>query len=188
MGNDQHLAAVIDALNALGIPYMLVGSYSSNVFGVARATKDADLVVEFGERRIGEVARLLGPCFRLHEQLTFETVTGTVRYIIDVVDDPFCIELFRLSKDAHDQLRFARRQEVEAPTLGRRVFLPMPEDIIVTKLRWALNTGRGKDRDDARDVIAVQGDRLDFEYIHRWADEHGTRELLDEIRRSIPPI
>jgi hypothetical protein len=188
MGNDQHLAAVIDALNSLEIPYMLVGSYSSNVFGVARATKDADLVVELGQRRIGEIARLIGPGFRLQEQLTFETITGTVRYIIDVVDDPFRIELFRLSNDPHDQSRFCRRQEVEAPALGRRVFLPTPEDIIVTKLRWSLHSGRGKDRDDARDVIAVQGERLDFEYIHRWADEHGTRELLDDIRRSIPPI
>ena len=187
MDNDQHLAAVIDALNNLRIGYMLVGSYSSNVFGVARATKDADVVVELGQRRVSEIARLIGPGFRLQEQLTFETITGTVRYIIDVVDDPFRIELFRLSSDPHDQARFSRRQEVEAPALGR-VFLPTPEDIIVTKLRWALHSGRGKDRDDARDVIAVQGERLDFDYIHRWAAEHGTRELLDEIRRSIPPI
>ena len=187
MDNDRHLAAVIEALNNLGIEYMLVGSYSSNVFGVARATKDADLVVELGQRRISDVARLIGPGFRLQEQLTFETITGTVRYIIDVVDDPFRIELFRLSNDRHDQSRFSRRQEIEALALGR-VFLPTPEDIIVTKLRWALHSGRGKDRDDARDVIAVQGDRLDFGYIHRWANEHGTRELLEEIRRSIPPI
>ena len=40
-----------------------------------------------------------------------------------------------------------------------------------------------------RDVIAVQGDEvLDWDYIHRWTAEHGTRELLDEIRASIPPL
>lgn len=46
-----------------------------------------------------------------------------------------------------------------------------------------------KDADDLRDVIAVQGDEaLDWDYIHRWTAEHGTRELLDEIRASIPPL
>ena len=34
--------------------------------------------------------------------------------------------------------------------------------------------------------FAVQADTLDWDYIHRWCDEHGTRELLDDIRRSIP--
>jgi hypothetical protein len=56
-------------------------------------------------------------------------------------------------------------------------------------LRWAMIAKRGKDRDDVRDVIAVQGDEvLDWDYIHHWCGLHDTRELLDEIRASIPPI
>jgi hypothetical protein len=52
-------------------------------------------------------------------------------------------------------------------------------------LRWA----RAKDIDDVRDVIAVQGDSaLDWDYIQGWTDVHGTREKLDAVRASIPPI
>jgi hypothetical protein len=29
---------------------------------------------------------------------------------------------------------------------------------------------------------------LDWNYIYRWCDQHGTRDLLDELRRSLPPI
>ncbi len=46
----------------------------------------------------------------------------------------------------------------------------------------------GNDRDDIRGVIAVQADRIDWDYVHRWCEQHGTRPLLDEIRASIPPI
>jgi len=63
--------------------------------------------------------------------------------------------------------------------------MPTPEDVIITKLRWGSTQHRAKDRDDIHDILAVQGDRLDFDYIHRWADEHGTRKLLDEIRRGL---
>ena len=59
--------------------------------------------------------------------------------------------------------------------------------VIVTKLRWALIAGRGKDRDDVRDVIAVQGDVLDWSYIKGWARQHGTEPLLEEIQSQIPP-
>jgi hypothetical protein len=68
------------------------------------------------------------------------------------------------------------------------VFVQTAEDVIVTKLHWALRSSRGKDREDVRDVIAVQGDAIDWAYVYSWCDRHGTRELLDEIRRSIPPI
>ena len=51
------------------------------------------------------------------------------------------------------------------------------------------NSGnRSKDRDDIRGVIAVQGDRIDWDYVHGWCEQHGARGLLDEIRTSIPPM
>jgi hypothetical protein len=37
---------VIDALNQLGIPFMLVASFSSNLYGIPRSTKDADFVIQ----------------------------------------------------------------------------------------------------------------------------------------------
>jgi hypothetical protein len=37
-------------------------------------------------------------------------------------------------------------------------------------------------------VNAVQEDNLDWSHIYDWADQLGTRQLLDEIRPLIPPI
>lgn len=68
--------------------------------------------------------------------------------------------------------------------LDRDVYLPAAEDVIVTKLRWL----RAKDCEDLGGVIGVQGNALDWQYIYRWADEHGTRAALDEIRASISGI
>lgn len=36
---------VLDAIEQLGLPYMIVGSLSANAYGVPRATQDADIVV-----------------------------------------------------------------------------------------------------------------------------------------------
>ncbi len=186
-GNEA-TARVVDAFDSLGINYLLADSYSSNYYGIPRSTKDADFVAVL-EKKIVRLAELLGGEFELDPQPSFESVTGTMREILIVDSLPFKIEIFHLSSDPHDQSRFERRRKAHDDIIGRDVFIPTAEDVIVTKLRWAHGAKRGKDSDDVRDVIAVQGDEaLDWDYIHKWTAEHGTRELLDEIRASVPPI
>jgi hypothetical protein len=188
VNSDEAAIAVARALDAAEIPYMLVGSFSSNYYGLPRSTEDADFVIELGDRRIGELVAHLGPPFELERQITFETITGTTRNRLFLADSGFKIELFRLSPDPHDQERFARRVCVPMTDARIPVFLPTPEDVVITKLRWNVEGNRSKDREDVTDVISVQTDRLDWDYIHHWCDQHGTRERLDEIRASIPPI
>ena len=54
--NNEATLSVIEALEACGIQYMLVGSYSSNAYGIPRSTQDADFVIEPGDASIGELA------------------------------------------------------------------------------------------------------------------------------------
>jgi hypothetical protein len=186
-GNEA-AAKVIAAFNHLGIEYLLAGSYSSNYYGIPRSTRDADFVAVFSSD-ISAVAEYLGPEFELDPQSTFESVTGTLREIIQVPSIKFKIEIFHLSDDPHDQSRFERKREVCDEMLGCNAFIPSPEDVILMKLRWATSAQRNKDIDDIANVLAVLGDEaLDWDYIHRWTAEHGTREKLDEIRASIPPL
>jgi hypothetical protein len=186
---EEAVAQVADVLNELGIPYMLVGAFSSNAYGVPRSTHDADFVAVVRAGEVSAIVDRLGPKFCLDPQIAFESAMGTTRYIIRYSDPPlppFDIEFFRLSEDEFDQQRFARRQQ--ATLLGRQTYLPTPEDVVVMKLRWFKALNRTKDYEDARSVLAVQGERLDWDYMHRWCDIHGTRGLLDQVRASIPPI
>ena len=171
---------VAEALEACGIPFLLSGSFASNYYGIPRSTKDADFVLQTRHAVGQEFARELGDDFHLDPQLSFETNTGTFRQLLRHKKSAFKVELFLLSQDAHDQARFERRRAVQM--YDRRVWLPSPEDVVVTKLRW----GRGKDKDDARDVVAVQRDKLDWGYIEQWCRTHGTSALLEEVRRSLP--
>lgn len=182
--SEEAVLACIDALEATGIPYMAVGSLSSSLYAIPRSTQDADFVVELSGDLFAKLLKRLGPRFRVDPQARFETVTSTTRHIINTADGLFRIDLFQLSDDPYDRERFARRRRVKV--IGRDAYAASPEDVIVMKLRWSRQGKRSKDLDDARNVIAVQGDALDWDYIHRWCDEHGTRELLDETRRSIP--
>ncbi|HUG19066.1 MAG TPA: DUF6036 family nucleotidyltransferase [Planctomycetaceae bacterium] len=146
---------LIDALASEELPYMVVGSSSSNFYGISRSTQDIDLVVDWGSKSVHCLRPHLNKQFHIDPQMSFETVTGTKRNTISLDSSSFEIELFYLSDDPHDQQRFQRRQAVDIS--GKSVFLPTPEDVIVTKLRWF----RKKDQLDLRNIIAVMGERLE---------------------------
>jgi hypothetical protein len=173
---------VSQALRDCEIPYLLAGSFASNFYGIPRSTKDADFVIHLDSGVGADFGARLGDDFELDPQLSFETVTGTYRQYVRHKKKKFKIELFLLSKDAHDQERFKRRREQEL--FGQRVWFLSPEDVIVSKLRWA----RGKDEEDLRNVIIVQRGKLDWPYIEKWSREHGTLAKLEKIRRTVSEI
>lgn len=173
---------VAEALKGSGVAYALTGSFASNYHGIPRSTQDADFVIQLANAVGPEFNRKLGDDFVLDPQMSFETVTGTYRQYIRHRKKRFKIELFMLSQDAHDQERFSRKQQVELA--GHQVWLLSAEDSIISKLRWA----REKDRPDIRNVMTVQGDKLDWNYIEKWCREHGTTRLMNEIRGSAPSI
>jgi hypothetical protein len=182
---DQVTLAVIDTLEATDLRYLIVGSLSSNFHGIPRATQDADFVVEIAAGDITRLADALPPPLALKAQAGFEAITGTLRYIIGVPGHPFVCELFVASDDPHDRERMRRR--VRVSILGRQAFVATAEDTIVTKLRWAVLARRGKDTDDVRNIIAVRGNELDWDYLRHWTMQHGSHALLEDIRQSIPP-
>jgi hypothetical protein len=185
MTADEAVIALVGALESLAIPYMVSGSLATNVYGVPRATDDGDFVLELPPAgRIGDIAQALPETIRLEPQACFETVTASRMHVCTVTDSAFRMELFLLTDDPYDRERFDRRYRLSLP-FGP-VWMPTVEDVIVTKLLWASRAGRLKDQDDCRGVIALQGEIVDWEYVCRWCDRHGTRALLDQIRASIP--
>lgn len=180
-------ARVIEALEAEGIPHMVVGALSSSVFGIPRATKDVDIVLQLQTREpLRRLEARLADVVTFDPQVTFETLTGSLRHILTAkTKPPFIVELFELGSDPFVVERFSRRRAEWSGQLKRKIFLPTAEDVIVQKLRW----GRAKDLEDARDVLAVQTPaRLDMSYLTRWCDTHQTSGLLRSILAELEPF
>lgn len=74
---------------------------------------------------------------------------------------------------------FARRRPLDVS--GVSVMVATAEDVLLTKLEWAVRSGSSRQVDDARGIVAVQGESLDREYMTRWAAELGVGDLLDQV-------
>ena len=179
MNSDVELtAAAVDALEALQIDYMLVGAYSSNAYGVARATHDADFVVVVQPGQLRALVVQLGPEYSLDRQIRMEGITGSKRNIITHNPTHFDIELFRLNvQDEHHEERFRRRCRRRIEEIQRDAWIPTPEDVVIQKLRWQ----RRKDLDDVVNVLGVSSPGMDWDYLNSWTQKHGTHALLQDL-------
>jgi hypothetical protein len=128
------------------------------------------------------LVRELGVEYARDPQLAFETVTSTTKTLISEKKSRFQIELFYLSNDDHDQQRFARRRMVTM--YGRPAYILSVEDVVITKIRWLQIAGRAKDDSDLRGVIQLQSANIDWPYVETWCDRHGTREILERLRKE----
>jgi hypothetical protein len=182
MNTDELVFAVIDYLNEHQLPYMLVGSLATNFYCVPRSTQDGDIVVQANPAQIARGLIKVHSDIHFDPQLSFESITATKKVVLQADKLEFEIELFELGIDEHDQARFARRIRVD--TMDRSVWIASLEDMIVTKLRWSQHAGREKDISDARNLIGVQRDQVDWPYVEVWCDRHGTRELLNRLRQE----
>jgi hypothetical protein len=117
--------------------------------------------------------------------MSFETVTMHLRYVIAHHQTAFKIELFLLTDDPYNQLRFQRRRQVDFE--GRRAWLPTAEDVVIQKLYWGQTARRGKDIEDVRKVLQVQGNTLDLVYIRHWCALQGTGDMLEKLLPSSTP-
>jgi len=118
-------------------------SMLSSVFGIPRATKDVDIVLQVqAPELLHSLEQRLADVVEFDPQVTFETITGSCRHIVTAkTRPPFIVKLFELGEDPFVIERFSRRRTEWSGQFARKIFFPTAEDVIVQKLRW----GRPKD-------------------------------------------
>jgi hypothetical protein len=168
----EAVSQMIAAMDEAGIDYMLVGSFSSMYYSFPRSTTDADFVIGTPGWDVRSLVHRLGKEYKFDPQLSFETIGGSMKNEIEIEGTPFRIELFRLTDQAFDQSRFARRRKVSLEVMN--AWIPTPEDVILQKLIWS----RPKDLEDVLGVIAVNHAQLDQDYLREWADQLGLKDSL----------
>jgi hypothetical protein len=176
---------MVDALESLGLRYIVVGAYSVNLYALPRVTKDADILVELTSDAYSRLREAAGDQYQFDDQILLETITGKTRYVARPIDGDYMIDLFEMADDPHDASRMARRRRVEYG--GRQMWVPTKEDVLVTKLRWYKRAGRLKDGQDIQNLLDARRHDMDWAYVYEWAERHGTRALLEKMRAAPPP-
>lgn len=167
---------------------MITGALASSLYGEPRATHDFDLVIELSAERLPALhAALAGLDGYVDRDAMSRAVSeGTMFNYVDHATG-LKVDFWMLGRDPYDGASFARRRNEDL--LGATLYVASPEDVILSKLRWARASGGStKQFVDALRVLEVQSTALDRAYLDRWADALGVRDEWDRLRREARPI
>lgn len=184
MPQQELLAEVVGALGRLGLDYMITGSIVSSLYGQPRSTHDIDVVVVIPPHLTGTLAGAFAdPDYYLDEQAIREAVQRQDMFNLIDTRSGDKVDFWMLTDDEFDRSRFSRRRVQQFS--GVRMWVPAPEDAILSKLRWAQMAG-GSEKQflDALSVYEVQFHALDMGYLGEWADRLGVQDLWERLRQE----
>jgi len=185
MTEQELLVDCLRRLNRAEITYYLTGSMASNYWGIPRTTHDLDFVIQLPPSAVSRMVAAFSPDFFLDE----EAVRAAYRppYQFNAIDMRSALKVdFWLPQPApFDREMFHRR--VSATLFGEPAWVATAEDCILHKLVWNKITPSERQLGDAAGVVAVQGEKLQHEYLLHWAETLGVsaelaRLLSGEIR------
>jgi len=177
----EFLKSIVSRLDSAGIPYMLTGSMAMAVYAMPRMTRDLDLVIECGRGDVDRIVQLfISDCY-IDKQTVQTAITD--RTMFNIIHNEWIIKADFIIRKENEYRRteFGRRRTFTIE--DTKIYVTAPEDLILSKLVWARDSGSGMQVQDVRSIIDIVRD-LDWFYLEDWANRLRVSDTLKEVRSS----
>ena len=183
MTSEDALKLLLSKLDECGVPYMITGSFASNIHGLPRATQDADVVIEVEPRTLERFLENLGPAFYRSREAAMDALAREQMFNVVHLETGFKVDLIVCKSRPFSRIEFSRRQP--AFYLGENRWFATAEDTILAKLEWSKMASSERQFSDALNVAKLQKENLDRAYLEKWARELDILDLLKKLFREI---
>lgn len=181
MDQQELFQRTIKILEQIDVPYMVTGSFAVNFFGIPRTTHDIDFVIEIRASDAERFADAFPRDFYADADMIRQAIANQSMFNIIDPNSGVKIDFWIIKRNPFDQERFRRRREQSV--FGERVFMPTPEDTIISKLLWYQEAQTDKHLNDARGVWEIQKESLDQEYLNRWVTRLDLEKEFEKVKK-----
>lgn len=175
------IAPVAEALDNLGVAYLIGGSVASSVHGFVRATIDADIVADLKLVHVQPLVRYLEADYYIDADAIKDAIRHKGSFNVIHFETLLKVDIYIPKTRLFDESVFQRVQMRPLPGDARLFAVSSPEDVILNKLEWYRMGGEVSDRqwNDVLGVLKVQGTNIDLPYLRRWAAALNVADLLE---------
>ncbi len=184
--DEQHalLKIVVERLERCNIFYMVTGSVAANSYMAPRSTNDVDIVIKISENDIDKLIAVFEEDFYINSR---EAIQDSLRrhYPFNVIylATAAKVDLVPMKPDPFAQTEFGRRRLIMVE--NEETWFVTPEDYIISKLRTYVTTKSDFQLTDLRNVLGMQMNQLDWNYVWAWAERFHLRSELEAIINDI---
>jgi hypothetical protein len=178
------LLVVTRTLEELGIPYLIGVSVASIIHGEPRLTNDIDLVADIKEEQVPQLVSALETDFYIDDRAARRAIRERDKFNLLHLETMYKVDIFIPRGDgwSREQMRLRERKRLVEGDDSTVRQISNPETTVLQKLWWFRKGNEVSERQwrDVQGVLKVQGDRLDFAYLKRWAADLGVPDLLEK--------
>jgi hypothetical protein len=171
-------------LGALAIPYALVGSWGSGIYGEPRFTRDIDIVLDLKLPLVPQFcAAFPDDEFYLSEEAARDAVRSRFQFNVIHPGSGNKIDFMLTRPESWSATQLERRRRIEF-RLGEEsfdVYVAAPEDVILGKLWYFAEGGGDRHLRDIAGILRVTGEGVDRAEVERWATKLGYLEIWQQI-------
>jgi hypothetical protein len=174
-----------DALERMGVPYLVVGSIASIAYGEARFTRDIDIVAAFEPRHLPEILAAFPPDeFYVNESAVRDAIRTSFQFNVLHPASGNKIDFILPRDDRWARARMARGRSVRLLP-DRDIMTAAPEDVIIGKLWYYSEGGGDRHLRDIAGILRVTGPGVDRTDIERWAKEIGCLDVWQAVLTKV---
>jgi hypothetical protein len=178
----EALLPLVSVFEQYGIMYYIGGSVSSSVHGIARRTNDVDLIAQILPQQVHALVQALQNDYYVDEAAWKDAVRRGFSYNLLYLQTMTKVDVMPLRQRAFTREEAQRAQPTILEAGAPPMRIASAEDAVLSKLEWFQQGGRSSTRqwNDILGVLRQQGGLLDVNYLQRWADALGIRDLLEQ--------
>jgi hypothetical protein len=176
------VARIARAFDDLAIRYVVGGSLASSLYGIPRATQDADLVAQIELPQVDVFASALAGEFYIDAAMIRDAIRRRASFNVVHLATMFKADVFiaRADEWSREEMSRARIEVFDTPEGKVAIRFASAEDTLLHKLVWYKLGNQVSDRQwgDVIGLVQVQADSLDRAYLELWGRRLDVSDLL----------
>jgi hypothetical protein len=169
---------VSQRLDHAGIAYMLTGSMAMNYYAQPRMTRDIDMVVELAAADANKIIDLFRPDYYVSEEAVRDSISAESTFNLIHNESVIKVDCIVRKNTPYRRAEFERRKQIQIDNFS--TWIATKEDLIISKLFWARDSGSEVQMRDVKNLIATG---CDVAYIEKWTREIGLDMLWQKVQR-----
>ena len=168
---------VSQRLDRMGLAYMLTGSMAMNYYAQPRMTRDIDVVVALAPADAEKIVDLFRADYYVSEEAVRDSIRSESIFNLIHNESVIKVDCIVRKNTPYRHAEFDRRQQIEIDDFS--TWIASKEDLIISKLFWAKDSGSEVQMRDVQNLVATG---CDAAYIDNWTRELGLSNLWAQCR------
>ncbi len=185
MEQSDLLKYAAEVLEREGIPYALVGSFATGIWGESRFTQDIDIVIDLPAGKIAQLCAAFPQSdFYVSAAAAKEAVARRSQFNVIHPASGNKIDFMVAGGTAWSAAQLERRRRVRVFP-EQEVDVAAPEDVILGKLIYYREGGSDKHLRDITGILTFSEGDIDRGYIARFAAQFGVTDVWQRVLDAI---